>query len=258
MAVSSMTEDDSTRLSAGRRLPHPLALAWFALFALLLAAVGFVALFGKATDGGPIARLDAANPDRAGGQAGEASARQTCRPSPGRPADLVRRRHQTSGAATAQVPAAERAGCRKAAPEPTLPPKLVPETDHQARLCRQGAGRRSGADRDRHRTARCRASPMTGARPWRPMRRRFRRRPQGPQEDRHRRHRAGHQRAGDAGGARRAAARRDAGFRALCRRCAALGQRGAQAAAMRCCSKCRWSPMISPTAIRARTRCGRC
>ena len=124
MAVSSMTEDDSTRLSAGRRLPHPLALAWFALFALLLAAVGFVALFGKASDGGPIARLDlAAAQAPAAKPAKHPAAKHAGKPRT--PAELVRS-GETSGAATAQVPAAERAGAEKG-PEPTPPPKLVPE-----------------------------------------------------------------------------------------------------------------------------------
>ncbi len=58
MATSSMTEGDGMSGAVSRRSPHPLALAWFLVFATLLAAVVYVTLFGKAEDGEPVARLD--------------------------------------------------------------------------------------------------------------------------------------------------------------------------------------------------------
>ena len=60
MAMNSMTDDDSVSGSPRRSLL--LALACFAVFAVLFAAVLFTVLFGKASDGGPIARLDIAAP----------------------------------------------------------------------------------------------------------------------------------------------------------------------------------------------------
>lgn len=59
MAAGIMTEDDVP--GAGRRpLPHPLALAYFGVFASLLVVVAAVALFGRASDGDPVVRLDLA------------------------------------------------------------------------------------------------------------------------------------------------------------------------------------------------------
>ncbi len=57
MAVTSFTDDDVASAASGRHMPHPLALAWFGVFASLLLTVAYVAMFGRATDGGPIAQL---------------------------------------------------------------------------------------------------------------------------------------------------------------------------------------------------------
>lgn len=62
MVANSMSETDGIPAAVERRLPHPLALAWFALFAGLLLAILFVAFFGKASDGEPVVRLDLAPP----------------------------------------------------------------------------------------------------------------------------------------------------------------------------------------------------
>ena len=56
MALGSMTDDEL--LSRGtRRLPHPLALSWFMLLALVLGGVLFTALFGRGAGSGPVVRL---------------------------------------------------------------------------------------------------------------------------------------------------------------------------------------------------------
>jgi uncharacterized protein len=59
MAAGIMTEDDGQG-AARRPLPHPLALAYFGVFASLLIVVATVALFGRASDGDPVVRLDLA------------------------------------------------------------------------------------------------------------------------------------------------------------------------------------------------------
>lgn len=53
MAVTSFTD----AAAADRQTPHPLALAWFGVFASLLLTVAYVAIFGRATDGGPVVHL---------------------------------------------------------------------------------------------------------------------------------------------------------------------------------------------------------
>ena len=60
MAVSSTTKNDVMSGAWRRRLPHPLVLAWFAVLAGLLLLILVIAIFGKASDGGPVARIDIA------------------------------------------------------------------------------------------------------------------------------------------------------------------------------------------------------
>lgn len=112
MAASSMSEDEIAD-GGGRHLPHPLALAWFALFALLLAAIGYVAVFGKVGDGSPAARVALNAP---ASQAAKQSA------APKTPADLA------NGAKTAALPAKAPTALAPPdkGPEPKLPPKRVP------------------------------------------------------------------------------------------------------------------------------------
>lgn len=62
MVAHSMSEADGIPAAVQRRLPHPLALAWFALFTGLLLAILFVAFFGKASDGEPVVLIDLAPP----------------------------------------------------------------------------------------------------------------------------------------------------------------------------------------------------
>lgn len=54
-----MTEDEGPGAGT-RRLPHPLALAYFGVFASLLLVMASVAFFGRASDGDPVAQLDLA------------------------------------------------------------------------------------------------------------------------------------------------------------------------------------------------------
>ncbi|MBU6445480.1 MAG: divergent polysaccharide deacetylase family protein, partial [Alphaproteobacteria bacterium] len=104
-----------------RRGPHPLALAWFLLFALLTAAVVYVAVFGKAKDGEPVARLDLkplAAPARPGPKPPAKPVQQAeVQPQPG-PAQPATTQPGTAQPAIAAPPAK--------APEPAEPPQLVP------------------------------------------------------------------------------------------------------------------------------------
>ncbi len=143
-----MSDDDV--LSGGRRLPHPLALAWFALFALLLAAVLYVAVLGKASDSGPMESLDlTAHKAPAHKATTESKIAAKTPAKPQTPADLIGAGPKP-GTGVAKAPAKTANAAQtpgKTAPEPKLPPKIVPEDRHQAGLCRPGADRRSGADR---------------------------------------------------------------------------------------------------------------
>ncbi|MGD0144756.1 MAG: divergent polysaccharide deacetylase family protein [Rhizomicrobium sp.] len=55
MAANSMADGEA---NARRRGPHPLALAYFAVFAVLLLLFGAVAFWGRARDGDPVVTLD--------------------------------------------------------------------------------------------------------------------------------------------------------------------------------------------------------
>lgn len=124
-----MSDDDV--LSGGRRLPHPLALAWFALFALLLAAVLYVAVLGKASDSGPMESLDlTAHKAPAHKATTESRAAAKAPAKPQTPADLIGAGPKPgTGVAEAPVKAANAAQTPgKTASEPKLPPKIVPGT----------------------------------------------------------------------------------------------------------------------------------
>lgn len=126
MAASSMSDDDV--LSGGRRLPHPLALAWFALFALLLAAVVFVAVMGKASDGSPTAHLALTAHAPAASAPSKASTKAAAKApaKPKTPTDLIGAGSKP-GTGEAAAPAKQPKTVKKA-PEPKLPPKRVPKS----------------------------------------------------------------------------------------------------------------------------------
>ena len=117
MAVGSAIEQG---LTSGRRIAHPLALGYFALFAGLLLLVGGVAIFGRATDGSPSARLDL----------GPRPHKKIHPPAPPAQAEEA----APAGTQPPDVPLATPAPSQQAAippeqqktPEPTLPPDIVP------------------------------------------------------------------------------------------------------------------------------------
>ena len=55
MAANSMVDGEAI---AARRGPHPLALAYFGVFVLVLLVFGAVAYFGRASDGDPVVTLE--------------------------------------------------------------------------------------------------------------------------------------------------------------------------------------------------------
>lgn len=55
MAANSYADSDGP---PARQMPHVLALAYFAVFAALLLTLGAIALFGRASDGNPVIRID--------------------------------------------------------------------------------------------------------------------------------------------------------------------------------------------------------
>jgi uncharacterized protein len=110
-------------LPGGRRMARPLALAYFALAAGLLLVIAGVAIFGRASDGNPAARIDLgprphkivhAQPPPVQPQEQEPAQA----PSEAAP--------PTPAAPTPAPPPPAPAPQAKAAPEPALPPQLVP------------------------------------------------------------------------------------------------------------------------------------
>ena len=130
--MSSMTEDDDVMSGAqGRRLPHPLALAWFGAFAGLLLTVLFIAFFGKASDGGPVVLLDiVARHPAVKSIPGHGAAAQP-RPAAAQPTDLIGAGPEPGTAGEAPPAATEETATAgtpgTAAPEPALPPVIVPD-----------------------------------------------------------------------------------------------------------------------------------
>jgi uncharacterized protein len=117
MAVGSAIE----RGSGGRRIAHPLALAWFALFAGLLLVIGGVAIFGRASDGNPSARLDL----------GPRPHKKIHAPAPQAKAQSpTAQPQQTQAAPPIAVPAPPPEAAippeQQKLPEPALPPAIVP------------------------------------------------------------------------------------------------------------------------------------
>jgi len=127
--MSSMTEDDVMSGARGRRLPHPLALAWFGALAGLLLAILFIAFFGKASDGGPVVQLDivarhpAAKLTRVHGATTRPDVAAT------QSTDLIGAGPEAGTATEAPPATAEAApGAPGAAvPEPAAPPAIVPD-----------------------------------------------------------------------------------------------------------------------------------
>lgn len=110
MAASSYAETEG---SGTRRLGRVLAVAYLTAFALLIAMLGAIAYFGRASDGDPVARIDIASH----------ALRHAARPAPPK--------------IVAQAPAAPQPGAPQpgtpqpgtpAAPPVALPPAVVPPT----------------------------------------------------------------------------------------------------------------------------------
>lgn len=127
MVANSMTEGDGFSGTVRRHLSHPLALAWFAVFAGLLSAILFVALFGKGSDGEPAMRLDLMPP---------AAHRVAAKKPPARVAEQPAKPATEAAPAGAgpqaglengpSAPAVAPPGETKP-PEPALPPQIVPK-----------------------------------------------------------------------------------------------------------------------------------
>ncbi len=119
MAANSMADGE---LIATRRGPHPLALAYFGVFVLVLCVFGAVAYFGRASDGDPVVTLElhGATP-RPVKQPVHATAAPAANPAAA----------NTSSAALAPAGAPISPGSTAPfanAPAPTLPPQIVPGT----------------------------------------------------------------------------------------------------------------------------------
>lgn len=140
MVAHSMSEADGIPAAVQRRLPHPLAVAWFALFAGLLLAILFAAFFGKASDGEPVVLLDLAPPAVHHAAAKKPSAKNVALPAAppqlGQeavpPGAVPQAGAEQNAPAPSSVPAtmppdaALPPGTAKVA-EPQLPPQIVPK-----------------------------------------------------------------------------------------------------------------------------------
>lgn len=105
--------------AGGRRIAHPLALAWFALFAGLLLVIAGVAIFGRASDGNPGALLDL----------GPRPHKKIHAPAPqaNAQAPVEQPQQQADNApSTAPPPEAAVPPEQQKLPEPQLPPAIVP------------------------------------------------------------------------------------------------------------------------------------
>jgi len=131
MAMSSMTEDDVMSGARGRRLPHPLALAWFGTFAGFLLVILFIAFFGRASDGGPIAQLEIVAHHPAAKLALRHATATIPGAAPTRPTDLIGAGPAAGAATEAQPEASETApgagSTGVTAAEPVAPPAIVPD-----------------------------------------------------------------------------------------------------------------------------------
>ena len=139
MAAGSFADSDGME---GRRLYRALALAYFAAFAVVLLIVGSVVVFGRASDGDPVVRIDLVPRASSGERAATIRATQL------KPASAPRR----AAASSANVPVAASQAIQPtspAAPEETAKlivagrnlvsdPALIEETD-QGPLPRVGA-----------------------------------------------------------------------------------------------------------------------
>jgi polysaccharide deacetylase 2 family uncharacterized protein YibQ len=106
-------------MTAGRRMAHPLALAYFALFAGLLLVIGGVAIFGRSTDGSPSARIDLGpRPHRI----------VAAKPPPVQPQQPAQVPAATPAEIATPAPPPQAAVQPQTTPEPALPPALVPGT----------------------------------------------------------------------------------------------------------------------------------
>jgi len=128
MATSSMTEGDGMSGAGARRSPHPLALAWFLVFAALLAAAVYVSVFGKAEDGEPVARMDLAPvsaPHHAAAKKQPAKPIQQAQVPP-QPGSAPTGAAPQPAAPAAPVQAPEPKGQVPKEQEPKEPPQIVP------------------------------------------------------------------------------------------------------------------------------------
>ena len=200
-----------------------LALASFAVFAAFLLLIGSIAYFGRPSDGEPVTRIEL---------------------SPHAPLLCERWRKRPQRPLRIRQPSMRHCPPQRRSPSTPLPPQIVPATVDKPVYRRTRAGRRSGADRDKHRTAPCRASPTDGRTPMARLCAALRR--QRPAAHRHRRS------AVSASAPKQTAAaieRLPAGVTLAFAPYADDVQRWvgeARSAATKCCSKCRWSRIDFP------------
>ncbi len=119
MAADSYAESDGMAAGAARQI---LALAYFAVFAVLLAVLGSLALFGRASDGNPVIRIALQSPPAR-------HAANRTQPAATRAQPLAAVPPNPSGAAaTPPATPATQPGAAPPAPATPLPPQIVPAT----------------------------------------------------------------------------------------------------------------------------------
>jgi hypothetical protein len=119
MAANSMVDGEAI---ATRRGPHPLALAYFGVFVLVILVFGTVAYFGRASDGDPVVTLELhGTVPRPANKSAHASVPSALSPKPsGAPSAAL-------APAGAPVSPGSTAPFADTAP-PSLPPQIVPTT----------------------------------------------------------------------------------------------------------------------------------
>ena len=126
MAANLFAEDDETAAGATRQTPHLLALAYFAVFAALLALLGSLALFGRSSDGDPVVRFQLRSPPAR--HAANGAVRKSAAAPPahlsGNPAPSGPQPNATVATATPPL----RPGAAPPVSGTSLPPQIVPST----------------------------------------------------------------------------------------------------------------------------------